>query len=165
MGNSNVFFLYAWVLCLHCVLAIFLIKTSSQHKYLCIQKPLVSHPYKNLMTFGGCKQDFMLVVGQSISTNTGKDKPTEKHLFATDTSKVGEIVAAEVRTFQGKHWLLGIRLHFSDIVRKVCHKQTLFDEVPSSAEANHNTDFWRLCLVVFSSTDQGDHPPHLQLHQ
>ncbi|KAK1905451.1 Pleckstrin like domain containing family H member 2 [Dissostichus eleginoides] len=48
-------------------------------------KPLVSHPYKTLVTFGGCKQDFMLVVGQS------KDKPTEKHLFAMDASKIREI--------------------------------------------------------------------------
>uniref|UniRef100_A0A671V739 Pleckstrin homology, MyTH4 and FERM domain containing H2 n=1 Tax=Sparus aurata TaxID=8175 RepID=A0A671V739_SPAAU len=53
--------------------------------------PLVSHPYKNLMTFGGCKQDFMLVVGQSSNTNTSKDKPTEKHLFALDASKIREI--------------------------------------------------------------------------
>uniref|UniRef100_A0AAQ5YLF1 Pleckstrin homology domain containing, family H (with MyTH4 domain) member 2 n=1 Tax=Amphiprion ocellaris TaxID=80972 RepID=A0AAQ5YLF1_AMPOC len=54
-------------------------------------KLLVSHSYKNLMTFGGCKQDFMLVVGQSISTNASKDKPTEKHLFAMDASKIREI--------------------------------------------------------------------------
>ncbi|XP_023183788.1 pleckstrin homology domain-containing family H member 2 isoform X1 [Xiphophorus maculatus] len=50
-------------------------------------KLLVTHPYKNLMTFGGCKEDFMLVVGQNI----GKDKPTEKHLFAMDASKIREI--------------------------------------------------------------------------
>ncbi|KAM6915989.1 pleckstrin homology domain-containing family H member 2 [Xenentodon cancila] len=54
-------------------------------------KLLVSHPYKNLMTFGGCKQDFMLVVGHSIGTNTSKNKPTEKHLFAMDASKIREI--------------------------------------------------------------------------
>ncbi|XP_047459247.1 pleckstrin homology domain-containing family H member 2 [Mugil cephalus] len=54
-------------------------------------KLLVSHPYKNLMTFGGCKQDFMLVVGQSVGTNASKDKPTEKHLFAMDASKIREI--------------------------------------------------------------------------
>ncbi|XP_070771772.1 pleckstrin homology domain-containing family H member 2 [Enoplosus armatus] len=54
-------------------------------------KPLASHSYKSLMTFGGCKQDFMLVVGQSVSTNTSKDKPTEKHLFAMDASKIREI--------------------------------------------------------------------------
>lgn len=55
---------------------------------MCIQKLLVTYPYRNLMMFGGCKQDFMLVVGQSIGTNASKDKPTEKHLFAMDTSKV-----------------------------------------------------------------------------
>lgn len=52
----------------------------------CAQKLLVTHPYKSLMTFGGCKLDFMLVVGQSISGGAGK--PTEKHLFAMDASKV-----------------------------------------------------------------------------
>lgn len=57
---------------------------------VCVQKPLVSHPYKNLMTFGGCKHDFMLVLGQSVGTNTSKDRPTEKHLFAMDNSKVSE---------------------------------------------------------------------------
>lgn len=40
------------------------------------------------MTFGGYKEDFMLVVRQNIGTNMSKDKPTEKHLFAMDTSKV-----------------------------------------------------------------------------
>ncbi|XP_074532607.1 pleckstrin homology domain-containing family H member 2 [Halichoeres trimaculatus] len=54
-------------------------------------KPLVSHPYRTLMTFGGCRQDFMLVVGQSLGTNASKDKPTEKHLFAMDASKIREI--------------------------------------------------------------------------
>ncbi|CAJ1066905.1 pleckstrin homology domain-containing family H member 2 [Xyrichtys novacula] len=54
-------------------------------------KLLVSHSYKTLITFGGCRQDFMLVVGQSIGTNTSKDKPTEKHLFAMDASKIREI--------------------------------------------------------------------------
>lgn len=54
-----------------------------------LMKPVVSHSYKNLLTFGGCMQDFMLVVGQS--TNGTKDKPSEKHLFAMDTSKIREI--------------------------------------------------------------------------
>ncbi|XP_049591747.1 pleckstrin homology domain-containing family H member 2 isoform X2 [Syngnathus scovelli] len=49
-------------------------------------KLLLSHPYKNVMTFGGCKEDFMLVVGQN-----NKDKPSEKHTFAMDTSKIREI--------------------------------------------------------------------------
>lgn len=42
------------------------------------------------MTFGGCKQDFMLVVGQDMGTNTTKDKATVKHLFAMDASKVSD---------------------------------------------------------------------------
>uniref|UniRef100_A0AAX7T185 Pleckstrin homology domain containing, family H (with MyTH4 domain) member 2 n=1 Tax=Astatotilapia calliptera TaxID=8154 RepID=A0AAX7T185_ASTCA len=53
-------------------------------------KLLVCYSYKNLMTFGGCKQDFMLVMGQNVGTNASKDKPTEKHLFAMDPSKVSE---------------------------------------------------------------------------
>uniref|UniRef100_A0A8C7FFR3 Pleckstrin homology, MyTH4 and FERM domain containing H2 n=1 Tax=Oncorhynchus kisutch TaxID=8019 RepID=A0A8C7FFR3_ONCKI len=54
-------------------------------------KLLVSHPYKNMMTFGGCRQDFMLVVSQSIGSNATKDKPTEKHLFTMATSKNREM--------------------------------------------------------------------------
>ncbi|XP_061646823.1 pleckstrin homology domain-containing family H member 2 isoform X2 [Phyllopteryx taeniolatus] len=54
-------------------------------------KPLVSHPYKNVMTFGGCKQDFMLVVAQNNGNNTTKDKPSENHTFAMDVSKIREI--------------------------------------------------------------------------
>uniref|UniRef100_A0A3P8UK39 Pleckstrin homology, MyTH4 and FERM domain containing H2 n=1 Tax=Cynoglossus semilaevis TaxID=244447 RepID=A0A3P8UK39_CYNSE len=54
-------------------------------------KPLVSHSYKNLMTFGGCRQDFMLVLGHSVGANSTRDKPTEKHLFSMDSSKVREI--------------------------------------------------------------------------
>uniref|UniRef100_A0A673VXW6 Pleckstrin homology, MyTH4 and FERM domain containing H2 n=1 Tax=Salmo trutta TaxID=8032 RepID=A0A673VXW6_SALTR len=45
----------------------------------------------NLMTFGGCRQDFMLVVSQSIGSNATKDKPTEKHLFTMATSKNREM--------------------------------------------------------------------------
>uniref|UniRef100_A0A3Q2YPC4 Pleckstrin homology, MyTH4 and FERM domain containing H2 n=1 Tax=Hippocampus comes TaxID=109280 RepID=A0A3Q2YPC4_HIPCM len=52
------------------------------------EKPLVSHPYKNVMTFGGCKQDFMFVVAQNNGNNTTKDKPSENHTFAMDASKV-----------------------------------------------------------------------------
>ncbi|MED6290540.1 Pleckstrin y domain-containing H member 2, partial [Characodon lateralis] len=59
-----------------------------EHKSI---KLLVTHPYKNLMTFGGCKEDFMLVVGHSIATNSSKDKPAEKHLFAMDTFRIREI--------------------------------------------------------------------------
>ncbi|XP_036402517.1 pleckstrin homology domain-containing family H member 2 [Megalops cyprinoides] len=52
---------------------------------------LVSHPHKNLMTFGGCRDDFMLVVGQSIGSSAAKDKPTEKHLFSMAKPKILEM--------------------------------------------------------------------------
>nr|XP_015218797.1 PREDICTED: pleckstrin homology domain-containing family H member 2 [Lepisosteus oculatus] len=52
---------------------------------------LVSYMHRNLMTFGGCKDDFMLVVGQSIGNSPAKDKPTEKHLFAMDKPKILEM--------------------------------------------------------------------------
>ena len=35
-----------------------------------------------------CRQDFMLIVSQSIGSNATKDKPTEKHLFTMVTSRV-----------------------------------------------------------------------------
>lgn len=62
------------------------------------QKLLVCYSYKNLMTFGGCKQDFMLVMGQNVGTNASKDKPTEKHLFAMDPSKVSERATVQTAT-------------------------------------------------------------------
>nr|XP_023660152.1 pleckstrin homology domain-containing family H member 2 isoform X1 [Paramormyrops kingsleyae]XP_023660153.1 pleckstrin homology domain-containing family H member 2 isoform X1 [Paramormyrops kingsleyae] len=52
---------------------------------------LVSHPYKNLMTFGGCRDDFMLVVGQNLGSSAGKDKPTEKHLFGMAKPRILEM--------------------------------------------------------------------------
>uniref|UniRef100_A0A8C0Y879 Pleckstrin homology, MyTH4 and FERM domain containing H2 n=1 Tax=Cyprinus carpio carpio TaxID=630221 RepID=A0A8C0Y879_CYPCA len=51
-------------------------------------KVLASYPYKSIVTFGACGQDFML----SSGTNTSKDKSTEKHLFAMAPSKVGLFV-------------------------------------------------------------------------
>ncbi|XP_061914794.1 pleckstrin homology domain-containing family H member 2 [Entelurus aequoreus] len=54
-------------------------------------KLLVTYAYKSVMTFGGCKQDFMLVVAQNNCNNTIKDKPSEKHTFAMDMSKIREM--------------------------------------------------------------------------
>ncbi|XP_060042931.1 pleckstrin homology domain-containing family H member 2 isoform X3 [Erinaceus europaeus] len=50
-------------------------------------RPVVSHSYKSLMTFGGCRDDFMIV----ISSAHPKDKPPEKLLFAMAKPKVLEI--------------------------------------------------------------------------
>ncbi|KAJ8248319.1 hypothetical protein GJAV_G00240730 [Gymnothorax javanicus] len=56
-------------------------------------KLLVSHLHKNLMTFGGCRDDFMLVVGQDLGKGVAKDKPKpmEKHLFSMAKPKILEI--------------------------------------------------------------------------
>ncbi|KAM9476627.1 pleckstrin homology domain-containing family H member 2 isoform 1-T1 [Clarias gariepinus] len=54
-------------------------------------KLLVTVPHKNVVTFGGCRQDFMLVVTQSSGSNNAKEKPTEKHLFTMSTFKIREL--------------------------------------------------------------------------
>ncbi|XP_073690761.1 pleckstrin homology domain-containing family H member 2 [Garra rufa] len=54
-------------------------------------KVLASYPYKSIVTFGACGQDFMLVVTLSSGTNTSKEKSTEKHLFAMAPSKVRDV--------------------------------------------------------------------------
>ncbi|XP_059374013.1 pleckstrin homology domain-containing family H member 2-like [Carassius carassius] len=54
-------------------------------------KVLASYPYKSIVTFGACGQDFMLVVTLSSGTSTSKDKSTEKHLFAMAPSKVRDM--------------------------------------------------------------------------
>ncbi|XP_052007697.1 pleckstrin homology domain-containing family H member 2-like [Xyrauchen texanus] len=54
-------------------------------------KVLASHAHKNIVTFGACGQHFMLAVALASSTNTTKDKVTEKHLFAMAPSKVRDL--------------------------------------------------------------------------
>uniref|UniRef100_A0A8B9LL37 Pleckstrin homology domain containing, family H (with MyTH4 domain) member 2 n=1 Tax=Astyanax mexicanus TaxID=7994 RepID=A0A8B9LL37_ASTMX len=55
-----------------------------------VGKLLVSHSHKNIVTFGGCRKNFMLVVSQSSGSNTAREKPTEKHLFTMSASKIQE---------------------------------------------------------------------------
>ncbi|TSK42142.1 Pleckstrin homology domain-containing family H member 2 [Bagarius yarrelli] len=54
-------------------------------------KLLVSFSYKSIITFGGCHQDFMLVVAQKSGSNTAREKPTEKHMFTMSTFKIREL--------------------------------------------------------------------------
>uniref|UniRef100_A0AAR2KVQ1 Pleckstrin homology domain containing, family H (with MyTH4 domain) member 2 n=1 Tax=Pygocentrus nattereri TaxID=42514 RepID=A0AAR2KVQ1_PYGNA len=51
-------------------------------------KLLASYSHKNIVMFGGCRQDFMLVVSQGSASNTVRDKPTEKLLYAMNPSKL-----------------------------------------------------------------------------
>ncbi|XP_039594175.1 pleckstrin homology domain-containing family H member 2-like isoform X1 [Polypterus senegalus] len=66
-------------------------------------RPLMSYMHRNLMTFGGCRDDFMLVVGLAIGNGHIKDKPTEKHLFAMPKPKILEmtlLIASYINSFQ-----------------------------------------------------------------
>ncbi|XP_037384046.1 pleckstrin homology domain-containing family H member 2 isoform X1 [Talpa occidentalis] len=59
---------------------------------------IVSYVYKNLMTFGGYQDDFMIVINNTHS----KDKPTEKLLFAMAKPKILEItllIASYINNF------------------------------------------------------------------
>uniref|UniRef100_A0A8C5B2T6 Pleckstrin homology, MyTH4 and FERM domain containing H2 n=1 Tax=Gadus morhua TaxID=8049 RepID=A0A8C5B2T6_GADMO len=89
------------------------------------QKPLVSLPYKNLGTFGGCNQDLMLVVGQSAGQNTSKDKPTERHLFAMPTSKIREMTLLISSYVNSAHQLKAAAHHLSAPALLVAQPVTL----------------------------------------
>lgn len=114
---------------------------------MCVpQKLLVSHPYKNVMTFGGCKQDFMLVVGQNVGTGTTKDKATTKHVFAMDASKVSDAT----------------RPLYSDLLRWNRLQEVLREpHAPGGFSVIRN----RPALTPVPPTGPRDHPPNLQLHQ
>uniref|UniRef100_A0A671L9N0 Pleckstrin homology domain-containing family H member 1-like n=1 Tax=Sinocyclocheilus anshuiensis TaxID=1608454 RepID=A0A671L9N0_9TELE len=52
--------------------------------------PFVTHPYQSVITFGGCKEDFMLVVSQIKDQALGK-KTVDKLLFAMAKPKILEL--------------------------------------------------------------------------
>ncbi|XP_071963475.1 pleckstrin homology domain-containing family H member 1-like isoform X2 [Antedon mediterranea] len=56
-------------------------------------KVIVTHNYKMVVTFGGCKDDFMLVLSQSISkeVQSSREQGTEKLLFVMNKPKILEI--------------------------------------------------------------------------
>uniref|UniRef100_A0A4W3HEM0 Pleckstrin homology, MyTH4 and FERM domain containing H2 n=1 Tax=Callorhinchus milii TaxID=7868 RepID=A0A4W3HEM0_CALMI len=67
------------------------------------QRLTATYLYKVIMTFGGCRDDFMLVVGQMMDIVRVKDKPTEKLLFALSKPKILEItllIAGYINGFQ-----------------------------------------------------------------
>uniref|UniRef100_A0A673H327 Pleckstrin homology domain-containing family H member 1-like n=1 Tax=Sinocyclocheilus rhinocerous TaxID=307959 RepID=A0A673H327_9TELE len=62
---------------------LFSAKVSSDH-------PFVTYPYQSVITFGGCKEDFMLVVSQIKDQALGK-KTVDKLLFAMAKPKILEL--------------------------------------------------------------------------
>ncbi|XP_051868899.1 pleckstrin homology domain-containing family H member 2 [Pristis pectinata] len=66
---------------------------------------ITTYLYKNIMTFGGCSDDFMLVVGKSAEGVCTKEKPTQKLLFALSKPKILEItllIASYINSFQSQ---------------------------------------------------------------
>ncbi|XP_055841558.1 uncharacterized protein CG43867 isoform X4 [Episyrphus balteatus] len=53
--------------------------------------PLARYPYTSVMTFGGCQDDFMLVVGNEDNLVTAGNTNEEKLLFALSKPKILEI--------------------------------------------------------------------------
>ncbi|XP_048392592.1 pleckstrin homology domain-containing family H member 2 isoform X2 [Stegostoma tigrinum] len=64
---------------------------------------ITTYAYKNIMTFGGCCDDFMLVVGKTADGGCTKGKPTQKLLFSMPKPKILEITlltASYINGFQ-----------------------------------------------------------------
>ncbi|XP_069787219.1 pleckstrin homology domain-containing family H member 2 isoform X2 [Narcine bancroftii] len=64
---------------------------------------ITTYIYKNIITFGGCSDDFMLEVGKSAEGVCTKDKTTQKLLFALSKPKILEItllMASYINSFQ-----------------------------------------------------------------
>lgn len=55
-----------------------------------LQNTLLSHPYQSVITFGGCRDDFMVVTSQQREPGIGK-KSAEKFVFAMAKPKVRKI--------------------------------------------------------------------------
>lgn len=55
-----------------------------------IQNTLLSHSYQSVITFGGCRDDFMVVTSQQREPGVGK-KSVEKFVFAMAKPKVSKI--------------------------------------------------------------------------
>ncbi|XP_027006068.2 pleckstrin homology domain-containing family H member 2 [Tachysurus fulvidraco] len=76
-------------------------------------KLLVSFSHKNIVTFGGCHQDFMLVVTQSSGSNTAREKPTEKYLFTMSTFKIRELTLLMASYINSSHQQKSAAHHLS----------------------------------------------------
>ncbi|KAL7890262.1 hypothetical protein AOLI_G00025200 [Acnodon oligacanthus] len=76
-------------------------------------KLLVSFSHKNIVMFGGCRQDFMLVVSQGSATNTVRDKPTEKLLYAMSPSKIQELTLLMASYINSAHQQKSAAHHLS----------------------------------------------------
>ncbi|XP_032881436.1 pleckstrin homology domain-containing family H member 2 isoform X1 [Amblyraja radiata] len=66
---------------------------------------ITTYIYKNIMTFGGCGDDFMLIVGKPAEGACTKDKPLQKLLFALSKPKILEmalLIVSYINSFQSQ---------------------------------------------------------------
>ncbi|MGH0167792.1 UNVERIFIED_CONTAM: hypothetical protein FKN15_052776 [Acipenser sinensis] len=119
---------------------------------------LVSYGPRNLMTFGGCRDDFMLVVGQSSSNGHPKDKPTEKLLFAMPKPKILEMTLLIASYINSVHQQKAAAHHLSA-------PALLALELYFSVQARGETDRERLLLMYQTSEEilQGQFPVNKEL--
>ncbi len=90
-----------------------------------LQHPLVTYPYQSVITFGGCKEDFMLVVSQIKDQALGK-KTVDKLVFAMAKPKVRPANSQKVKhsltTFPNeasKDGILILALHFTTYLKNL----------------------------------------------
>ncbi|XP_041038851.1 pleckstrin homology domain-containing family H member 2 isoform X2 [Carcharodon carcharias] len=74
---------------------------------------ITTYMYKSIMTFGGCRDDFMLVVGKTADNACTKDKPTQKLLFAMSKPKILEITLLAASYINGFQHQKGTVHHMS----------------------------------------------------
>uniref|UniRef100_UPI00398F201D pleckstrin homology domain-containing family H member 2 isoform X2 n=1 Tax=Pristiophorus japonicus TaxID=55135 RepID=UPI00398F201D len=74
---------------------------------------ITTYMYKSIMTFGGCRDDFMLVVGKTADGICTKDKPTQKLLFAMSKPKILEITLLTADYINGFQHQKGAVHHMS----------------------------------------------------
>uniref|UniRef100_A0A3B3ZVH8 Uncharacterized protein n=1 Tax=Periophthalmus magnuspinnatus TaxID=409849 RepID=A0A3B3ZVH8_9GOBI len=67
--------------------------------------PLVTYPYQCVVTFGGCREDFMLVTTQQKESGAGK-KSVEKLVFNMAKPKILELTLLMASYIN--HWSLGV---------------------------------------------------------
>ncbi|XP_078413292.1 pleckstrin homology domain-containing family H member 2 isoform X2 [Cetorhinus maximus] len=74
---------------------------------------ITTYMYKSIVTFGGCRDDFMLVVGKTADNACTKDKPTQKLLFAMSKPKILEITLLTASYINGFQHQKGTVHHMS----------------------------------------------------
>ncbi|XP_072769846.1 pleckstrin homology domain-containing family H member 1 [Nerophis lumbriciformis] len=77
---------------------------------------LASYAYQSVVTFGGCCEDFMMVISQQKEAASGK-KCVEKMLFATTKPKILELTLL-MASYMNNHWNMGAPLPHWDVDSK-----------------------------------------------